>query len=188
MGPSSQGRADIAFRCGGACRAHGQLCVSVSAGDRDRDRDWDQDWERDRERGRARERERRRGRSRDMESRDRWPSVRSPRSSTCPRDPPTRLPANRATFVHAASPFPGFHQRDLALPLAERAKEREHRRRDSLLDLDARSEVRPGFLSFWEGRLHSVLEVPFFLGRLSCLPPGSPPGLGREPRGGQWPQ
>ncbi|KAI4571011.1 hypothetical protein MJG53_013117 [Ovis ammon polii x Ovis aries] len=82
--------------------------------DRDRDRDWDQDWERDRERGRARERERRRGRSRDMESRDRWPSVRSPRSR--------------------------FHQRDLALPLAERAKEREHRRRDSLLDLDARSE------------------------------------------------
>ncbi|DAA19236.1 TPA: paternally expressed 3 [Bos taurus] len=60
------------------------------------------------------ERERRRGRSRDMESRDRWPSVRSPRSR--------------------------FHQRDLALPLAERAKEREHRRRDSLLDLDARSE------------------------------------------------
>ncbi|KAI4535039.1 hypothetical protein MG293_015899 [Ovis ammon polii] len=108
--------------------------------DRDRDRDWDQDWERDRERGRARERERRRGRSRDMESRDRWPSVRSPRSSMCPRNPPTRLPANRATFVHAASPFPGFHQRDLALPLAERAKEREHRRRDSLLDLDARSE------------------------------------------------
>ncbi|NP_001002887.3 paternally-expressed gene 3 protein [Bos taurus] len=82
--------------------------------DRERDRDWDQDWERDRERGRARERERRRGRSRDMESRDRWPSVRSPRSR--------------------------FHQRDLALPLAERAKEREHRRRDSLLDLDARSE------------------------------------------------
>nr|XP_014337449.1 PREDICTED: paternally-expressed gene 3 protein [Bos mutus] len=56
----------------------------------------------------------RRGRSRDMESRDRWPSVRSPRSR--------------------------FHQRDLTLPLAERAKEREHRRRDSLLDLDARSE------------------------------------------------
>ncbi|XP_010856350.1 PREDICTED: paternally-expressed gene 3 protein [Bison bison bison] len=82
--------------------------------DRERDRDWDQDWERDRERGRARERERRRGRSRDMESRDRWPSVRSPRSR--------------------------FHQRDLTLPLAERAKEREHRRRDSLLDLDARSE------------------------------------------------
>ncbi|XP_044787623.2 paternally-expressed gene 3 protein isoform X2 [Bubalus bubalis] len=82
--------------------------------DRDRDRDWDQDWERERERGRARERERRRGRSRDVESRDRWPSVRSPRSR--------------------------FHQRDLALPLAERAKERDHRRRDSLLDLDARSE------------------------------------------------
>ncbi|KAF4011424.1 hypothetical protein G4228_002718 [Cervus hanglu yarkandensis] len=84
------------------------------SGDRDRDQDWDQDWERDRERGRARERERRRGRNRDMESRDRWPSVRSPRSR--------------------------FHQRDLTLPLAERAKEREHRRRDSLLDLDARSE------------------------------------------------
>uniref|UniRef100_A0A8C6CQ49 Uncharacterized protein n=1 Tax=Moschus moschiferus TaxID=68415 RepID=A0A8C6CQ49_MOSMO len=54
------------------------------------------------------------GRGRDVDSRDRWPSVRSPRSR--------------------------FHQRDLALPLAERAKEREHRRRDSLLDLDARSE------------------------------------------------
>ncbi|XP_055266517.1 paternally-expressed gene 3 protein isoform X2 [Moschus berezovskii] len=80
----------------------------------DRERDWDQEWERERQRGRARERERRRGRGRDVDSRDRWPSVRSPRSR--------------------------FHQRDLALPLAERAKEREHRRRDSLLDLDARSE------------------------------------------------
>lgn len=88
MGPSSQGRAGIAFGCGGVCRARGQLRMSASAGDRDRDQDWDQDWERDRERGRARERERRRGRNRDMESRDRWPSVRSPRSSTCPCDPP----------------------------------------------------------------------------------------------------
>ena len=169
MVPGSQGRAGVAFGCGGVCRAHGQLHTSASAGDRDRDQDWDQDWERDRERGRARERERRRGRNRDMESRDRWPSVRSPRSSTCPCDDPfpTHPPAYCAASVHAASPFPGFHQRDLALPLAERAKEREHRRRDSLLDLDARSEVRPGFLSFWEGRLHSVLEVPFFLGSLS---------------------
>ena len=112
-------------------------------------------------------------------------AVRVPKN---PPFPPTRLPAHCTASIHAASPFPGFHQRDLTLPLAERAKEREHRRRDSLLDLDARSEVRPGFLSFWEGRLHSVLEVPFFLGRLSYLPPRSPPGLGREPRGDPWPQ
>ncbi|XP_007457527.1 PREDICTED: paternally-expressed gene 3 protein-like [Lipotes vexillifer] len=72
---------------------------------------WDQDWER------ARERERRRGRGRGLESRARWPYARSPRSR--------------------------FHQRDLSLPLMEKvafAKEREHKRRDSVMDYETKSQ------------------------------------------------
>eukprot|EP00070_Physeter_catodon_P026821 XP_028333715.1 paternally-expressed gene 3 protein isoform X2 [Physeter catodon] len=79
------------------------------------DRDWDQDWDRDWER--AREREHRRGRSRDLEFRARWPYARSPRSRC--------------------------HRRDLSLPLTEKvafAKEREHRRRDSVMDYETRSQ------------------------------------------------
>ncbi|XP_022347771.1 paternally-expressed gene 3 protein isoform X3 [Enhydra lutris kenyoni] len=63
-----------------------------------------------------RERERR-GRSRDLESRDRWPYTRNPRS---------RLP-----------------QRDLSLPLMEKttfAMERERKRRDSVMDYESRSQ------------------------------------------------
>ncbi|EPY80835.1 paternally-expressed gene 3 protein-like isoform 2 [Camelus ferus] len=89
----------------------------------DRDRDWDQDWDRDRdqdwdlEQDRVRDREHRRGRSRDLESRGRWPYARNPRSR--------------------------FPQRDLSLPLTEQstlAEEGEHRRRDSLLDCEARPQ------------------------------------------------
>ncbi|XP_066876110.1 paternally-expressed gene 3 protein isoform X2 [Kogia breviceps] len=79
------------------------------------DRDWDQDWDRDWEP--AREREHRRGRSRDREFRARWPYARSPSSR--------------------------FHQRDLSLPLMEKvafAKEREHKRRDSVMDYETRSQ------------------------------------------------
>ncbi|XP_044113440.1 paternally-expressed gene 3 protein [Neovison vison] len=88
----------------------------------DRDREWDQDWDQDRDRNRDwgldwdRERERR-GRSRDLESRDRWPYTRNPRS---------RLP-----------------QRDLSLPLMEKttfAMERERKRRDSVMDYESGSQ------------------------------------------------
>uniref|UniRef100_A0A8C3WC44 Paternally expressed 3 n=1 Tax=Catagonus wagneri TaxID=51154 RepID=A0A8C3WC44_9CETA len=70
-------------------------------------------WERDRDW----DQEHRRGRSRDLEPRDRWPYARTPRS---------RLP-----------------QRDLSLPLVERkafAKGREHKRRDSVVGHEGRSQ------------------------------------------------
>ncbi|XP_068385359.1 paternally-expressed gene 3 protein isoform X1 [Eschrichtius robustus] len=84
---------------------------AACCGGRDWAQDWDGDWER------AREREQRRGRSRDLESRARWPYARSPRSR--------------------------FQQRDLSLPLMEKvafAKEREHKRRGSVMDYETRSQ------------------------------------------------
>ncbi|XP_058386346.1 paternally-expressed gene 3 protein isoform X2 [Diceros bicornis minor] len=93
----------------------------------DRDRDWDHDWDRGRDRNwdRNRDWERdalergrgRRARSRDLESRERWPYTRNPRS----RHP----------------------QRDLSLPVMEKTTfvmEREHRRRDSVMDYESRSQ------------------------------------------------
>uniref|UniRef100_A0A8C9CEC7 Uncharacterized protein n=1 Tax=Phocoena sinus TaxID=42100 RepID=A0A8C9CEC7_PHOSS len=59
----------------------------------------------------------RKGRGRGLESRARWPYTRSPRSR--------------------------FHQRDLSLPLMEKvafAKEREHKRWDSVMDYETRSQ------------------------------------------------
>eukprot|EP00069_Balaena_mysticetus_P009850 bmy_20365T0 len=105
-------------------------------------RDWAQDW--DGEWEPAREREQRRGRSRDLESRARWPYARSPRSSrSSPDCSPCTCRLDCALSRHDACCLPGFHQRDLSLPLMEKvafAKEREHKRRGSVMDYETRSQ------------------------------------------------
>ncbi|KAK2494602.1 hypothetical protein MC885_021303 [Smutsia gigantea] len=115
--------------------------VSGFSGDQDwdRDRDHDQDWDQDREQDR-------RGRSRELESRDGWPSARSPQSSKRWLLLPSAvcLWTWAGPFLHEAVLFPGLPQRGLSLPVMEKtalAVEREHQRRGSMMDYESRSQV-----------------------------------------------
>lgn len=172
--------ADISVQVWRACRAHGQLCVSVSAGDGTGTGTGTRTGDETEARPNAGGGERRRGRSRDIGT---GPLAVRPEPQERVRVPATPLaclPAAPRLFMLPL--LPRVSPARSCTSSGGESQEREHRRRDSLLDLDARSEVRPGFLILG-GPSSSVLEVPFFLGRLSCLPPGSPPGLGRESPG-----
>ena len=76
------------------------------------------------------------------------PAGRTPGAPGAVGPPPTAPPCawrvDGALFRHDASCLAGFQQRDLSLPLMEKvafAKEREHKRRGSVMDYETRSQV-----------------------------------------------